>query len=67
MYSEGIRRSHCNFGAVWFVLEKNPMRMADWTKSHSEWRRVPWRRGRSSNWEVGEQDLMQLGGGHILY
>jgi hypothetical protein len=33
MYSKGIRKPHYNFGSV---LEKNPRRMADWSKSHSE-------------------------------
>jgi hypothetical protein len=47
------------------VLEKNPRRRADRTKSHSEWRAVPWRCVKSSSWEVGDQAWVHLGG--VIY
>jgi hypothetical protein len=44
------------------VLEKNPRKTGDWTKSHSEWRGVSLRGGKSSTWEVEDQYWIQLGG-----
>jgi hypothetical protein len=61
-YSEDQKAPSQLWCSPGLVLEKNPRTMADCCKSHFEWRRVPWRCGRSSSWEVGNQDLIFLGG-----